>query len=570
MASRGPITGQFAVILKDGVSGPAQKASQSVGQLKNSLGNAGSSLGKVGESLRDVAGGAEQASSSLGGVAPELSKIIELGPEAAIIAVAAAFWAAAAAVTAFAFAAADSKIALLGNLEALTGSGKAANELADQIDEIARKVPLSTNAIEGMAKRLALAGLEGEQLRSTLELMAQVGSVSETAAAKLQGLVERMAAVGHFDLNAKALRGTGLSIQQVFEQLSKSLGKSTKEVEALMKAGKISVEDGLAAIKAAASQKFGPAIEKQMLPIGVQMQKLKENLQNLFEDIDVEGFLKGLRDMLSVFDSSTTSGKALHLIVTSIFSGLFNAASAVFPYIKAFFKGMVAGALQIYIALKPVGKAIMSLFGGKPNTSFLDFLFLLGKGVAWVAGIIAGLVGIMAAIGGAIVAPILAVGAALWSVIFAIGAGIGAIIGQLGEWASAGVQLVQGLAQGIADGASAVIDAALGVARGAIDAVKGALGIHSPSKVMAEMGGHTASGFAEGMQDASPMVKTGAVGMSGAAVSGAKEGKAGGAGTTVTIGAINISGVADSAGAKQGVLDAFAEAFGPLQLQVGV
>ena len=68
------------------------------------------------------------------------------------------------------------------------------------------------------------------------------------------------------------------------------------------------------------------------------------------------------------------------------------------------------------------------------------------------------------------------------------------------DLASAGAQLIQGFIDGIASMAGAVVEAAANVAKGAIDTVKGWLGIHSPSRVFAELGVYTLRGMAEGIE----------------------------------------------------------------------
>ena len=64
-----------------------------------------------------------------------------------------------------------------------------------------------------------------------------------------------------------------------------------------------------------------------------------------------------------------------------------------------------------------------------------------------------------------------------------------------------GENIAQGLANGMYSRAPAVAAAAAYLAAIARSAVVLGLGIHSPSTVMAEMGGFTAQGFAEGIAD---------------------------------------------------------------------
>ena len=61
---------------------------------------------------------------------------------------------------------------------------------------------------------------------------------------------------------------------------------------------------------------------------------------------------------------------------------------------------------------------------------------------------------------------------------------------------------MQGIANGIKAGASWIADAARDAAKAALDAAKGFLGIHSPSRVMAdEVGLPMAQGLAAGFAD---------------------------------------------------------------------
>lgn len=62
-----------------------------------------------------------------------------------------------------------------------------------------------------------------------------------------------------------------------------------------------------------------------------------------------------------------------------------------------------------------------------------------------------------------------------------------------------GRNIVDGLAKGISDGASAVIDKVKEIAAGALNAIKSFFGIKSPSRVMAQMGIYLMQGFGKGI-----------------------------------------------------------------------
>lgn len=79
----------------------------------------------------------------------------------------------------------------------------------------------------------------------------------------------------------------------------------------------------------------------------------------------------------------------------------------------------------------------------------------------------------------------------------------GVVNGALGGWPAKllqiGRNLMQGLINGVNGMAGAVKDALAGIANGAVGKLKGLLGIRSPSRVFAALGGHTMAGFTQGL-----------------------------------------------------------------------
>lgn len=70
-----------------------------------------------------------------------------------------------------------------------------------------------------------------------------------------------------------------------------------------------------------------------------------------------------------------------------------------------------------------------------------------------------------------------------------------------GEFANVGNLMMEGVAQGIRDGESGVVNAVAAVIAAAVSQAKSDLDIHSPSKVFAEIGGYMASGLDKGWTD---------------------------------------------------------------------
>jgi hypothetical protein len=137
------------------------------------------------------------------------------------------------------------------------------------------------------------------------------------------------------------------------------------------------------------------------------------------------------------------------------------------------------------------------------------------------------------------------------------------------DFTSIGSDADAGVSKGIQTGGPSVVSTMLGMLGGVVTAAQSMLGIHSPSRVFAGFGKNTAKGFAMGVDAGVPMAQSAMQTM-------VDPSKLGGAtaptksGTTITIGTIEIHGDAKKEDVKMGVLEAFAQAFGPLQLEVGV
>lgn len=80
------------------------------------------------------------------------------------------------------------------------------------------------------------------------------------------------------------------------------------------------------------------------------------------------------------------------------------------------------------------------------------------------------------------------------------------VTNKISEWKQIGTDLINGLKEGITNAAQNVVQAAKDVANKAVSGVKKFLGIHSPSKVFAEIGKYSDEGFAKGLTNYSRVV----------------------------------------------------------------
>ena len=395
----------------------------------------------------------------------------------------------------------------------------------------------SADAARSAALTVAAVSRTSESLSNLATILPSVQAATGLAAGDLTDLAKQLAAAGvsAADMPA-ALRAVATA--------ESALGKGgASELIEQMKAGKKTASE----LAAEMDQKFGGIVKAKLLSLDAQTARFHESLGQLFAGINLDKFLGGLDQVLSLFGQTTATGRALRTLFTTIFQPLFDGAASVAPYVKAAFQGIVIGALQIAIVVAKVRAAISSAFGGSLGSIVsLSTVLKVAKVAAMALGVVFAAAGVMM---GATVAVISLFGAVamtvfrvisgavgvvidvftgLYNGVSSVVAGIGAalsgalsaVLGFVGGFASAGANLVSGLVSGVLGGASAVINAILAPIKGGVAAVKSFLGIASPSKLMASMGGHTAAGFAVGLDAGTGDVADAAGGLAAAAADG--------------------------------------------------
>lgn len=323
--------------------------------------------------------------------------------------------------------------------------------------------------------------------------------------------------------------------------IRQALGQgSTSEFIADMKKAKRSVSDFSAATQA----QLGGIVARQMLGLEAQGVRLRSNLARLFGGLNIDPALGGMQTLVGLFDETSATGKALKFLFEAIFQPLIDNAQKAAYFVEAFFIGLQIGFLTIYVGLKPLIKAVGDFFGFEDTTlaDTLSFAKLAGEAVAVaiaalvvafaaVAAIVGVVIGVFAAVAyviiDSVVSAVMLAGKALsflidfWTalpgmVVEAVNAVVSAA-GQLPAkileivnsvvayfrdtpWAEIGADILRGLAAGITGSVGVVIEAVKAAIGGAIKSAKSILGIASPSKVFAGLGGLTGEGYAAGVE----------------------------------------------------------------------
>lgn len=519
----------------------AKEAKKAAQEAKKASDVRAAELAKVGESV-GAAGGplaslvekfdglGKAASTSSGQMALVVSAAAAVAAALLAVAVAAvaasvAFGALVAKMAHFALVTSDGKETYRRQLDVMAGGAKVGAELSEAIDRVKSASSRANEEVEGWGKSLANAGLRGKLFEETLQSMSDIAAtMGPEVAGRLQDIVEKSKALGHFEVKAKNLKGMGIEMAD----LAKAMNMSVKDMEAAMKNGKVTTEAGVEAMNKALRGKLGGAAAAEAGSFTAQMLKFKDSIADLFEDINIKPFLEGLKSVLGIFKQGTSTASAMGVMIRGAFGAIFSVAGAVLPYVAGFLKGMVIGALQFYIAAKQVAKELGLVGGsGKSLITMKDaieagktafkVLLVVVLAVAAVLGVVLA-VGI--ALGGVLAQMALRVYSEFqlvklqvqsWIGVFmAVKAGATAafsgIVAKI-KGAFAGLSLA-GIASNLATSFISAIKGSIGkvvaamtaLGGAAMSALKSVLGIASPSKVMLEYGGHTATGFAQGIE----------------------------------------------------------------------
>jgi hypothetical protein len=381
--------------------------------------------------------------------------------------------------------------------EASTGSAHGAEILTANAREFAASTGMGLEAASKLGNKLAQAGLAGRDLANAMQSAAIASStLGDEAGNKLTAIAEQVAklrsagATGGLALSDAMLSGSGVKLNDVAWALANRVGTSVQKATAALQAGKVDMTTALDALNSAVEKKLGRIARLQALALPKQFERFKANVHDLFAGSNIEPFLNALKDVLSVFDSTTITGRALKAAITGLSQPLIDAASAGGPIFKAFLQGMVIALLQISIILLKVRNYLRDAFGGElGGIDGMTAALLAGKVVLYsIAAGFALVAAGVALVVGPLVLFVLAIKAAY------------DFIANL-DFGEIGSNLVDGFVSAILGGVGAVTDAVTNLATGARDTLKRVLGIHSPSLVFAQLGMQTAEGFARGVDE---------------------------------------------------------------------
>lgn len=451
------------------------------------------------------------------------------------------------------------------SFEVMTGSAEKAAEVIDKLKKVGAETPFELPDLADTTQLLMNYGFSADE---AMDSMMMLGDISQGSAEKMSRIATaygQMSSAGKVSLeDVKQMIEAGFNPLQ---EISESTGESMASLYDRISKGTISVDEITASMQRATSEggKYFQSMEKQSQTFSGLISTLKDNAQQLLGEV-VKPISDGLTESLlpaaisaieqltQGFEENGVSGmiQAAGNIVNGLFAGMMENAplliSTGMELLNQFLLGIATGVPALITkGFEIVTQLVLGILQNLPQlitqgaaviTNFVNGLLsslpsVLQSGVQMILrlvdGIINNLPAIVSAAAQAIARFVASVASNLPQI---LSTGI-KIIGELAsgliraipnlvgkipqiisaikdaflsvDWLSVGVNIIKGIASGVASAAGQLVDAAVSAATDALNWVKSKLGIHSPSRVFRDqVGKNMALGIGVGFEDNIP------------------------------------------------------------------
>lgn len=451
------------------------------------------------------------------------------------------------------------------SFEVMTGSAEKAAEVIDKLKKVGAETPFELPDLADTTQLLMNYGFSADE---AMDKMMMLGDISQGSAEKMSRIATaygQMSSAGKVSLeDVKQMIEAGFNPLQ---EISESTGESMASLYDRISKGTISVDEITASMQRATSEggKYFQSMEKQSQTFSGLISTLKDNAQQLLGEV-VKPISDGLTESLlpaaisaieqltQGFEENGVSGmiQAAGNIVNGLITGIMENApfliSTGMELLSRFWLGIATGLPELIVkGFEIVTQLSLGIMQNLPQlvtqgsaaiTNYVSGLLsalpsVLQSGVQMVLrlvdGIINNLPAIVSAAAQAIARFVASVASNLPQI---LSTGI-KIIGELAsgliraipnlvgkipqiisaikdaflsvDWLSVGVNIIKGIASGVASAAGQLVDAAVSAATDALNWVKSKLGIHSPSRVFRDqVGKNMALGIGVGFKDNIP------------------------------------------------------------------
>lgn len=451
------------------------------------------------------------------------------------------------------------------SFEVMTGSAEKAAEVIDKLKKVGAETPFELPDLADTTQLLMNYGFSADE---AMDSMMMLGDISQGSAEKMSRIATaygQMSSAGKVSLeDVKQMIEAGFNPLQ---EISESTGESMASLYDRISNGTISVDEITASMQRATSEggKYFQSMEKQSQTFSGLISTLKDNAQQLLGEV-VKPISDGLTESLlpaaisaieqltQGFEENGVAGmiQAAGNIVNGLFTGIMENApmliSTGMELLNQFLLGVATGIPALLTkGFEMVTQLVIGILQNLPQlitqgvaviTNFVNGLLsslpsVLQSGVQMILRLVDGIINNLPAIVSAAAQAIARFVASIASNLPQIlSTGI-KIIGELAsgliraipnlvgkipqiissiknaflsvDWLSVGVNIIKGIASGVASAAGQLVDAAVSAATDALNWVKSKLGIHSPSRVFRDqVGKNMALGIGVGFEDNIP------------------------------------------------------------------
>lgn len=527
---------RWRLLLRDGVSGPAKRARDSLKAYRQELRRAQQSAARdAARAQRDAARAAAQNARRM----QENTRLLAQGTRTGLgllggLAVGAAS-ALAGVVGSFAevgVAAARSVVEIaafressLVALEAVLGSSEAAGRQFRNAITVANQTPLDTQDIIQQTAGFAIAGFAEREIQPLVAASADLGAAfGQRSQEGFAFALSQIRAAGQFQgQELLQLQNANVSREAVLASIARQLNLGTGEAgnRAALQAirqrrvnSSVGIQAALDAVQTRLDRgrALGSFARDQANTLTGALSNARNAIFNLIVGMDL-GNLPGIRtfkDTLIAVTGALQEGSPAAAMLRGAVAGAANAvgglfgrlfsvqnvtgafgmvgravaaigrfATAAWPVVRAFVSALGPGFMAGIAPLRSLFASLLS--GGPPSAQTMALIAGAARGIGSALGFAAGAIVTFVAGMSALVAGITAV----WGTIGGlVAAGVTTLRTMFG---SIGTNIVDGIIQGINGGAARLAEAVRGMGRNAVQSARAALGIASPSRVFADV-----------------------------------------------------------------------------------
>ena len=203
-------------------------------------------------------------------------------------------------------------------LETILGSREAASQALDETIRFASRTPFSTQQVMDAYKRLVTAGFKPVEIPVILK---GVGDLSVMKDFSQEAVNQILLAITQIRSKGKTqteelrqLAQVGAPLDKIYERIGAHLGKTAREAEKLVQAGRISADLGIVAVLEAirdtiSGGRLGSLMEEFSKTLTGLWSTLKSRSFEFFKDIQVGSLENLLRNLVAITDTDSDLGK---------------------------------------------------------------------------------------------------------------------------------------------------------------------------------------------------------------------------------------------------------------------